>query len=181
MPKTLPRSTHYLFCLLSAAWHTYEKPHWLYMVHHNTVIDKPSQVECILLPTVGNLWRKQWTEHRMASAQGWADCSHNESEANVQTMLKPVPVTATEETEHTSRGELKSLQDSALRLCRAIWDYLAVRQACDRAPCFKRIQFMLCTRMTWPREDQGPLPPKTTHSEGPQNNLACYIVYRRYL
>lgn len=115
MPKTLPRSTHFLFCLLSAAWHTREATLTL---HGAQCCDWQALSSWVYFaPTVGNLWRKQWTEHQMASAQGWADCSHNESEANAQKMMKPVPVTAREETELTSRG------DSAWRASKTqLWD-----------------------------------------------------------
>lgn len=145
MPKTLPRSTHFLFCLLSAARHTDEKPHWLYMVH-SVVTDKPSQVECILLQQL--------------------EISEESSEQSIEWLqLKAEPTVVTTRVRQmrrrwwslsqwqqgrklSTRAEenLKSLQDSALRLYRAIWDYLAVRRAFDRAPGFNRIQFMLCTK-----------------------------------
>lgn len=147
----------------------------------SVVIDKPSQVECILLQQL--------------------EISEESSEQSIEWLqLKAEPTVVITRVRQMRRRwwslsqwqqgrklstwaeeNLKSLQDSALRLYRAIWDYLAVRRAFDRAPGFNRIQFMLCTRMKWRREDQGPLSPKTKHSEGPQNNLARCIVYCRYL
>lgn len=169
MPKALPRSTHFLFCRLSAAWPmahigetTLTQPDAPY-----TVIDKSSQAEVYSVPDQLEI-SEEGSERSIRWLQLWrlrADCSSNKNKANEQMTLKLIPVRARRKLGTWAEGNLKSLQDSILRLHLISGTSL---------PCDKLLMellvltgYSLCSALGWTAaEKTDPLSSETKHSEG---------------